>query len=133
MIRRECISTTLNGKVVHVHTHLAPAPLPCHALPFSSPVIRYTQMYEMVDWSAQAGSPTPPAGVGSGAAIAASAATGLSSVGSGGIFGGAASSSSGTSGRDQFLKTLNWDGPAGDPRERGHYSRWVFGDGVGYK
>lgn len=35
-----------------------------------------------------------------------------------------------SSGRDQFMKTLNWDGPAGDPRERGHYSRWGVGVGA---
>lgn len=52
-------------------------------------------------------------------------ATGGGGGGSGGGGGGAVAPSI-SSGRDQFMKTLNWDGPAGDPRERGHYSRYKW-------
>lgn len=54
----------------------------------------------------------------------AGAAAAVSGSGGGFLGGGSGGVTPATSsGRDQYMKTLNWDGPAGDPLERGHYSR----------
>ena len=114
---------------------LTPMPAPTPSPPPPSPdLFQREKMYEMVGLPVQAGPPLTAsaafstasnahstAAAAAAASAAAAAAAASSAAGGGGVGG---SSSFTASGRDQFLKTLNWDGPAGDPRERGHYSRW---------
>lgn len=99
---------------------LLPPPLPFSSLIFPDTTIimmmMMMQMYDMVGLPLQAGVPNLPLPAAGGPS---SSGTGIGGAATAGGTGGAM----GASGRDQFLKTLNWDGPAGDPRERGHYSR----------
>lgn len=66
-----------------------------------------------------------------GGATNASGNSGTGGTGGGGGGGGGGGVvPSSTSSRDQFMKALNWDRPAGDPRERGHYSRYWYDDDI---